>query len=175
MLNDKAHTLTEVLVASTIVIILFASSFGAFVLAQNVYYAGVAEYNLQRDTNAIMARMIRGMKEGADSFGLRSAKSYDIPAAGRIDFVGMDGNTRSYFVTDNSIIYTSPTQSPAEDTIYAPPAGASITLRFWNPYEGQPSDDSATVGIYLAVSRTVADRPISGSSSTYVNLRNIPK
>lgn len=175
MPHNKAHTLTELLIASAIIIILFASCLGAFILTKSVCSSSVAEYGLQRDANTIMARIIKGVKEQTDIFGLRSAKSYSIPATTRIDFVGMDDNTRSYFVNNNSVIYASPLQSPQQNTIYTAPADSTIILRFWNPYAGQPNNDNATVGIYLSISRIVGDRTISGSSSTYVNLKNIPK
>jgi hypothetical protein len=175
MSDNKAHTLTELLIASTIVIILFASCVGAFILTKTICYTSIAEYNLQRDVNTIMARIVKGVKEQADVFGLRSAKSYSIPAASRLDFVGTDGNTRSYLADGNAIIYISPVQSPQQNTIYVVPSDSSMILRFWNPYAGQPNNDNATVGIYLSVSQRIGDRIVSGSSSTYVNLRNIPK
>ncbi len=175
MPSDKAHTLTELLIASTLAIILFASCFGAYILTKNICYASMAEYNLQRDVNTMMARIVKGIREGTESFGLRSAKAYDIPAAYEVDFVGTDNNTRTYSVNGNTIIYSSPLQSPQENTIYTAPQGSTIILRFWNPYAGQPNNDNATVGIYLSVSQGIANRIVSGSSSTYVNLRNIPK
>lgn len=175
MLYNKAHTLTELLIASTILIILFASCFGTFILTKTICYTSTAEYEIQRDVNTIMTRIIKGVKEQTDVFGLRSAKSYSIPSVSQINFVGIDNNTRSYLLNNNAITYISPMQSPQQKTIYTAPADSDSILRFWNPYAGQINNDNATVGIYLSVSRRVGDRTVSGSSSTYVNLKNMPK
>ena len=175
MLNKRAHTITELLIASVIIVTLFASCFGTFVLTKTVGASAMAEHVLQRDDNVIILRITKGLKENTEPFGLRSAQSYNIPAINQINFVGTDNATRSYILSGSSIVYTSPTQSPSQNTIYTTPANSSIILRFWNPYAGQPNDDNAALGIYISISQVIDNKPISGSASTYVNLRNIPR
>lgn len=172
MMNKRAHTMAELLVASVIVILLFASTFGAFMITKSVYYGSIVEYNLQRDVNVLTNRILRGLKEGGTAYGLRSAKSYTTPSITEIDFVGTDDNTRRVFLSNNSIIYESATQSPTQKTIYTIPANTAMVLRFWQP---TGYTDNETVGIYISLSKAVGSRTATGSLSTYVNIRNLPK
>ena len=178
--SKRSYTLTETLVASVIFIILIASTLGAFLLIKNLYRAGAVEYSLQRDVNAIMDRIIRGRKETGGRYGLRSAQSYTLavttPAGSDISFVNMDGNTRRYFLNGSIITYNSPTQSPNQQNIYMAPSGAALTLTFWEAASLDPLlADPETVGVYVALSRQVDGKTLSGSGVTYVNLRNVPK
>lgn len=172
----KAYTMTELLIASAIAILLLASALGSFVLTKAVYTHGMANYYLQKDVDILMARIIRGAKEeSGGTYGLRSAVSFTIPTAtpagSRIDFVGTDANTRSYFLNNNAIVYTSPTQSPNEQVIYTAPSGATITLLFW---EVPDYIDHELIGIYISVTQPIGTRTAAGSITTYVNKRNIP-
>ncbi|MFA5146465.1 MAG: type II secretion system protein [Candidatus Omnitrophota bacterium] len=176
MRNKSAFSTIEVLVSTVIVTLIFASTIGAFMLVKGVFRDKEAEINLQQNVNTIAARIIRGHPEQGSIVGLRSAVSFTIPvvtpAGSRIQYTGTDDNVRSYFLNGNSIIYASPTQSPNQQTIYTAPPGSSVTLRFWEP---AGVTDNETVGIYIAVSRQIGNRTISGSLSTYINLRNVPK
>ncbi|MFA5500722.1 MAG: hypothetical protein WC404_06555 [Candidatus Omnitrophota bacterium] len=170
----RAHTMAELLVASVVIVILFTATLGAFVLTKNVYSGNIAAYNLQRDVDGLLARITRGIQEQGSSYGLRSGVSYTIPAASpassRIDFKGVDDLTRSYFLSNNTVVYSSPTQSPAQQVIYTPPPSSTITLGFANV-----SVDQQVVYIYIAVSQQIGNRTIVGSIATNVNLRNAPK
>ena len=174
-MNNKAFTITELLVTSVIILLIYGSAIGAYLIIQGTYQGWMTEYNMQRNVNLVMLRIQRGVREDTGIFGLRSAVSYTLPvvnpAASEIDFVGTDGNTRRYFLrNNNSIIYESPTQSPRQQTVYTVPAGSSITLQFW-----KPRSDGETVEVYLSVSKRTQNRNVSGSLLTYVNLRNMPK
>jgi hypothetical protein len=168
----KGYTLAELLVASVLIIILLASSLGAYLFASVVANQTMAQSRLARDVNAVTARLIKGFREGASAYGLRSGSGYTLPQVTEIDYAGIDGNTRKFYLSGNSIVYSSPALIPDTQTIYTAPAGAALTLRFW-----QPSGyvDNETVGIYFSISQNVNGIPMSASVSTYVNLRNVPK
>ena len=174
MRNKMSFTTTEVLISSVIIVILFACTIGAFMMVKGLFRDKIAEYGLQQSSNTILTKIIRGYKEGGNIVGLRSAVSFSLPvvtpAGSRIDYVGKDGNTRSYFLSVNTIQYSSPTQWPNQRTIYTAPAGATIVLRFW-----YASADRETAGIYFALLQPAGKRTVSGSVSTYVNLRNMPR
>lgn len=167
-----AQTITELMISIVIVSLLFGAVIGVFVLVKNIENYSIAGLNLQRDVNVVMNRIIRNIKEGASSHGLRSGCSFTIPSAGEVRYTGSDGNVRSYRLSGNSIIYNSPAQSPAEGTIYTAPNGSSIILRFWEP---GAYPDHETIGVYIGVSRPVGNKTVSGSVLAYVNLRNVPK
>lgn len=171
-IKNRAETFVELLIAGAIAAILFASAIGAFIFLKNVRNYSIIESNLQRDVNVAINRMVRNIKEGGAIQGLRAGRSFTIPSINRINYIGSDGVTRSYYVSGNSIIYESPLQSPAQSAVFTAPAGSAITLRFWEPasYLGRE-----TVGIYIGVTKQVLERTVSGSVSTYVNLRNVAK
>jgi hypothetical protein len=166
--------MAELLVASVLIVILFTATLGAFVLAKNIYSDSIATSHLQRDVDGLLARITRGMQETGGSYGLRSGVSYTLPAVSpagsRIDFIGVDDITRSYFLNNNTIVYSSLTQSPVQQVIYTPPPNSNITLGFANV-----SMDQQVVYIYIAVSRQIGNRTVVGSIATNVNLRNAPK
>ena len=173
-MTEKAYTLTEILVVCVITVILFASVIGTFVVASNLYDSGMAAQNLQRDVNGVLSRIVRGTREGGTRYGLRSAVSFAWPITptSEIDFTGADNKVRKYYLSSGSIMYQSPTETSNLQTIYTPPAKSTVTLRFWQPLG---SIDNETVTIYLAVTRQISGRTISGSLMTNVNLRNMPK
>ena len=175
ILTKKAYTLIEVLVVCVITVILFASVIGTFVVASNLYNTGIAAQDLQRDVNGVLGRIVKGTKEGGARYGLRSAVSFVSPISpvSEIDFTGLDGKVRKYYLSAGSIVYQSPTETPNLQTIYTPPAHSTVLLRFLQPATG--SADNETAAIYLAVTRQISGRTISGSLTTYVNLRNMPK
>ena len=176
MNSKRAFTTTEILISTFILIMIFACTFGAFTLVKAVSQYKSAEIALQQNANVIVSKIIRGYTEGGNIVGLRSAASFTIPAAtpagSKIEYVGKDGNTRSYFLSGNTIQYVSPAQSPNQQVVYTAMSAQSVTLRFW---ETAGSIDHETVGIYLSISQALGNRTASGSVSTYVNLRNTPK
>lgn len=177
IVKKRAHTITELLMTSVIIVLLFASVLGAFVLTKSVSSSSMANYNLQRDVNTVFLTMIRGIKEGSGTFGLRSAAPPPttylpgmFPATGEIDFQGADTVVRRYFLSNNTIIYDSPTQVPRQKVIYTAPPNSTITLSF-TPV----SVDQQLVYVYFSVLQQIANKTYSGSVATYVNLRNTQK
>ena len=174
LLNKRAHTITELFVASVVIIFLFTATFGAFVFTKNSYSNHISRYDLQRNVNIVMNRMIRGTKQSNGTFGLRSAVSFTlpvaIPALSKIDFVDSDGTHRMYYLNNNTIVYYDPTQVPSQKVVYTAPANSTITLRF-SPVHV----DMEVVRVYLSVSKVVNNKTIAGSITTDVTLRNAPK
>ena len=178
MANIRAHTLTELLVVTVIVIMLFTSVLGAFLLTKGIYRDGIASANLQRDVDNLLATIIRGTREqGGGIFGLRSAVSVPLPPGlvpspgqNEISFVGTDTNTRRFFLNNNTVVYNSPTQNPNQRVIYTAPANSVITLRF-----AAASIDQQVAYVYISVAQTIGDKTITGSAETNINLRNMPK
>jgi hypothetical protein len=176
MINRQAHTITELLIAAAVIIFLFASVLGAFILTKSVYYDSIANYNLQRDVDTVLATIIRGSTEQTGRFGLRSAVSIPapglppVPGQNNISFIGTDNNTRRYSLSNNTIVYNSPTQTPNQRVIYTAPPNSNITLRF-----ASASADQQVVYIYIGVSQLINNKIATGSVVTNVNLRNMPK
>jgi hypothetical protein len=172
--NKKAFTTVEVLVSSVIIVLIFASTIGTFILVKSVSREWIAEVNVQQTCSALALKIIRGNSEEGNFVGLRSARSFTlpvvVPAGSRIDYVGADGNTRSYFLNGNTIQYISPTQSPNQQAVYSAQASQAVTLTFWEP---AGISDHQTVGIQVSVSQ--AEPPVTGRVTTYINLRNMPK
>jgi len=177
IINKRAHTLTELLVAGTIIVFLFTAVLGAFIYTKTLYFGNIASFDLQRDVDNVLATIIRGTRESTGTYGLRSAVSIPnppglLPSPGQnsLDFVGTDDNTRRYSLINNTIVYNSPTQSPSQQTIYTPPPNSTVTLTFMSG-----SADQQMVYIYISVVQNVANKTYTGSISTNVNLRNMPK
>lgn len=182
--KNRAFTITEVLISSTILVLALTSVLGVFVMTKWLYTFSLAQANLQRDATMIAEKIIirNPIKEELGIYGLRSAKSFAIPittpTGSEIDFVGTDGLTRKYFLSGKSIIYQSPTQSPNQIAIYTAPANVAITLLFSEPitrFDGEARLDHETVMVYVAVSQNLAGKTAAGSVLTYVNLRNIQR
>ena len=174
--NKAGYTLAEALIVSSILILVIASTIGVVIMSRLICDTGIKEISLQRDANMALERMVRGVKEPSDTFGLRNAKSFTVPAAtpagSEIDFVSSDGTTRKFLLSGSSIAYQSPTISPNSKNIYTAPENCTIMLRCWK-VTAYP--DNETAGIYVALSQTVGGRLLTGSVSTYVNVRNMDK
>lgn len=172
--NGKGFTLTEVIISSVILVLLFFAVMLATVMLKEYCYTSIAQHVLQRDA-AIMMNYIVKHGPGEISYnGLRSAASYNINAIGDISFIDKTGITRRYYQQGNSIVYQSPTAPSGSggSTIYTAPANATLTLIFIQP---NWSVDPETVWIYIAISQIVAGKPVSGNLSTFVNIRNLQK
>ena len=95
--------------------------------------------------------------------------------------IGPPKQYRRYYVSNGSLLYYSPIGSPKTRTIYTPPPNSTLTVRFWEitgyTYHGTyyPLIDHETVGIYISVTQNSNGKIVSGSSTTYVSLRNILK
>ena len=168
-MDKKAQTLIEMLIASAIVVVFFTSALGIFVVGKVMYESSMAAQELQRDVDGVLATIVRGVRENGTNTGIRSASSVTIPSVTEADFVGSDGTARKFYLAPGGIVYDSPKQSPNPQTLYRTPPNATITLRFWK----LSLTNNETVGIYLAVARTVSDKKVSGSLQTYVNIKNM--
>ena len=180
MPDRKAQTLTELLIASVLTVIFFTSAMEIFVLGRNYYATGSAGQNLQRDVNGVIGRIVKGVKENTTKTGLRSAKSFTNPIVlpTSIEFIGSDGATRRYYTGAGGIYYYSSILSPTDKLIYATPANSVLTLQFSEPMDAFGNllySGHELISIYLSITQTVSDNKVSGSISTYVNLRNTPK
>jgi hypothetical protein len=171
--NNKAFTLTEILVATSFAIILMGAMLGFYILSEKTYSIGVDKHWLQDDANTVITKIIGGKGEPGGVFRLSEAVSYNIAGISELHFVGIDGIER-WFNLDNSctsVIYHHPIASgTADEIIYSAPAGATITLRFSIPTGAQYT--GVVIGIDVEITNNVSGNAISGSASTYVNIRN---
>lgn len=181
--NIKAFTVVELLISSTITVILITSVFGAFVLAKQIYVSSIAQANLQRDAAIILEKIIRGEKEPGGTFRLSEAMAYNIASLSKLEFNGTDNPppqapTRWYYLNNaaTSILYHHPTAGGTrEEVIYTAPQGGGIVLRFWPHPVSSPADSVYTgvvVGIDVAVSSNLFGKTIVGSATTMINIRN---
>ena len=183
MRRNSGFSLTEVLVTSSITLLLFASIVAASVMVRDVCSTSLAELELQRNLKNVMDRIVtRGPGETVNN-GLRSAFGYTVPATGltvsgatpgtEIWFTDDPNNPdkRRYYLQGRSIMYRSETiSSPTTRTVYTAPGDATLSLLFlWT------APDNETVRVFISVKRTVNNKPVSGNLSTFVSLHNIPK
>jgi len=172
--NKKALTFAELLIAMALAVTLIGSTLGAFMLVKQVSAKSIVETSLQRDADLIIMKIIKGKRESGIMFRLSEAVSYSIPAISELHFVGTDGIERWYHLNSGStsVLYHHPGFTAQEEVIYTAPQGATITLRFWTPsgtvYSG------ISVGIDVAVSKTLQGKNLSGSVTTMINIRNHP-
>jgi len=185
MIKKSAHTMTELLVASVIIVLLLASVLGSYMMIKGVTFDSIANQNLQRDVNILLATIIRGpVEQGGGMFGLRSASAMSasqpppaIPLPSwplnqnSIYFTGSDNKIRGYFLNNNTVVYESPTQNPNQRVIYTAPDNSVIMLRF-----SAISIDQQVANVYISVTQQNPNRaPATGSVVTNVNLRNSPR
>lgn len=171
--NNRAFTLTEILVASLIALSLIGAVTSFYILSNRTYSVGVAKQWLQDSANIILTKIIDGKQEPGGVIRLCEAVSYNIVNISELHFTGIDGVER-WFRLDNSstnLIYHHPTASGTiDETIYSAPTGTTITLRFSTPLGAQYT--GVVVGIDAALAKNVSGSAVSGSASTYVNIRN---
>ena len=183
MKKNEGYTVMEIVISCAIFLMMTLSYVEASILLRDACYGSMVAQELQRDANIIMGYIVKN-GPGEDPYpckGLRSADSYTYlnPPSG-ISFTNVFYGTRKYYYDkgDNSIKYYSPTVSPHERTLYKAPPGTTISLLFSPiaPFAPRtPTADIETVGIYIALSRTVNGKTYRGSLSTYVNLGNVLK
>ncbi len=172
-INNKAFTLVEVMLAAAIAVFMMGIVFSFYYLGNKTYSMGISRQQLQDDADVILAKIIKGKSEPGGVFRLSEAVSYNIVGISELHFVGADGIERWFSLNNSStsIIYHHPTASGiTNETIYTAPTGATITLRFSIPFG--PQYTGVVIGIDAAVTKNVSGNAISGSASTYVNIRN---
>lgn len=189
-LDNKAHTLTELILASAITVILIASVLGAFIFTKRIYASSIAMANLQRDADVTLKKIIKGEHETTDPAGvfrrLSEAKTFKISkiytTKTKLEFTVTDNSVSSgsYYSdsTGTSILHHHPGSTSAQDeTIYTAPPGATLVLQFAQHDPGYPPGDVYTnvdVCINLMISQNVYGRNISGSATAMLNIRNHP-
>lgn len=186
--NNKAHTLTEIILACAITVILLTSVQGAFVLTKQIYASSIARANLQRDADITLKKMIKGECESTGIFRLSDAKKFRIVNINKLEFWGADNDvssaaTRWYCLNGSgtSILYHHPRAIGAQDEIiYTVPSGAALTLQF-RPHAvilppNGPGDVYTNIDtcINVAISQNLYGKNISGSATAMVNIRNHP-
>ena len=173
LINNKAFTLVEIMIVLLISVITIGTVLSFFYFSNKAYSMGVSRQQLQDDANVILTKIIEGKSEPAGVFRLSEAVSYNIVGISELHFVGTDSIER-WFSLDNSsasIIYHHPTAfGTTDEIIYSVSTGATITLRFSIPTGAQYS--GVVIGIDAAITKNVSGNIISGSASTYVNIRN---
>ncbi len=172
MNNSRAYTLTELLVCSVLVVLIFGCTLGTYVLTKRIYSDCVVSANLQRDIAVVAMKIIRGIHDDAGIYGLTAAKSYHLQSPTEIHFVGTDNFERRIFLFGapaSSIVYAGRNGNTA---IYTAPANSSLSLLFMNPGITAGILGTETVNFKIDVLESVLGRNASASLQTYVNVRN---
>lgn len=173
LMNKKSFTLVEVVGTIVISTFLIAVVLNVFILSTQMYYIGICEQRLQYKVNALLNKIIEGKPEPGGVFRLSEAVSYNLVSIDELHFTGTD-NIERWFRLDNnskSVIYHHPTSSGgADEIIYTAPEGTTVTLRFSTPVGSEYM--GVVLGVDVALTSNVSGRTISGSASTYVNIRN---
>jgi competence protein ComGC len=172
-IENKAYTLVEVLIATVFSVILVGAVVNAYSSTKQIYSTGIAGGGLQDGANAILTKMIGGKSEPTGTYRLEEAVSYTIPSLSQLNFVGTDAVQRWYYLNAGAtaVLYHHPTAGGTiNETIYTAPANTIITLRFSAPSGAQYT--GVVVGIDVALSQVIFGQTVTGSASTYVNIRN---
>jgi len=173
MTGKKSFSLTELMVASALVIIFTSVTFGIFTLVRKEISLNITSGNLQCDADVVIGRIIKGSPEPGGIARLSEAISYQLASVSELHFVGTDRIERWYRLSPDgkSIVYHHPTASGIRDeVIYTAPAYANLTLRFWIPAGAIYTN--IDVGIDVGLSQKIYDMTVSGSATTMVNIRN---
>ncbi len=186
-LNITAFSLLETLMAVAFTSIMFVAVYNTYNMAKQAYNSGIAGQALQDGANLILARIIQGGTEPTGIYRLSEGVSYTPINSSRINFVGVDGLTRSYSTNGGAgdatqVIYSHPCGACAtsstvlglanyvDEIIYRAPTGAIINLTF-DPGTN-PLYTGVSVTVYVALQQNVGGRTVSGTTSTMILLRN---
>ena len=190
LVNRRSQTVAELLIASSVAVVLAIVGLNAFLASRQAYLLGTTREILQQSAGLIMNKIIGGPLEAGAQTGLSEAVSYDWTTSTISDarFTGGTANSpntfESRFFLDPSgahIIYQPNfTNDPdLQYVIYTAPAGVTIMLRFWGPHTAPvvQSDSGQyvnNINIDIGVSQQVSGKTVTGSLSTMVNLGNHP-
>ena len=169
--DKKAFSLTELLIASAILVTLLASTLTGFVLLKNIFAANNAKAGFQRDAEVIVSKIIEGK---GDPSGIRLSEAASVAPSGdgsSLTFVGpagVDVVSRTYSLSGDrtSILYSD--QNGQQKIIYKAPQGATVGLTFI------PMDLTPTLCVYISVSvsQIINGRIVRGSLESSVYVRN---
>jgi hypothetical protein len=201
MMNKKAFTLTEIMIAVAFTVLLLTGVYSFYNTSSQSYSSGISGQALQSGASIVISKIIEGGKEpNGLVIRLGTSASFYIPNPNTLYFCqdnpcsAADNTARWYTLdpTNTEVLYHHPTSNPlGYDIVYTAPKGSSFfnsatnskTLRFLPPTlgPGNPAPPSTTVvEIDVALTENLAAGitnqrlAISGAASTYVLLRNHP-
>lgn len=159
--RKKGFTVTELLLAATIMILVMGGLVIFCVIAQSVWITGNARIDLQQKARIAMETMVRG-SSGIE--GIRRASVITSPAVGAtgtsISFADASGNSRSFAASSGKIVYTDEVGNTTDviDSNVQALTFTCISIRW--------------VEIDLSMSVTLRGKAISADLATGVMLRN---
>lgn len=122
-IRNSAFTLTELLIASVIVALIFAGAFTIYTLCYKTWMESSASVSIQRDGSIACESLTRGVKAENESKknGIREAKSFTIYAdAKTIKFKsGIDGKDRLFYLSGEKIMYDPDPSVPNGEIVIA--------------------------------------------------------
>ena len=166
--NKKAFSLTELMITSVLLIVLFATALTGFILTKNIFAVDIAKATFQRDAEVVMNKMIEGK---GDPSGIRLSETASVTFysdAGKLTFIGTDGIPRTYSLTNNGTSLQYSEQNGLQKIMYTAPQGALIGLTF-SPVDLNPT---LCVCIYVSISQVINGKTVLGSLESSIYLRN---
>jgi len=167
--KEKGFTLMELLVTVGLSVLFTGVVLAALITSRQLCTSISSIQDLQQTANVVMNKIIKGSGETGGIFRLSEAVSYTITSLSDLSFVGTDGTTRRYYLSNanTELRYSHPVNgSTTNELIYRAPAGTTLTLRFWAQVT------NITVGIDVGLSKTVNGRTVTGSATTVITIRN---
>ena len=123
--DKKAFSLTELLIASAMLIVLLTTTLTGFVLVKHIFAADIAKVTFQRDAAVIMSKITEG-KSGSNGIRLSEAASVTFYSdTSKLTFIGTDGVERRYFLnnTGTELWYRHPSAAGIADVHRVPVHG----------------------------------------------------
>ena len=171
--TKKAFSLTELLITSAILIVLFTTSLTGFVLLKQIFAENNAKATFQRGAAVIMNKITEWK---AASGGIRLSEAAIVETfvnnTSVIKFIGTDGIHRMYYPSvDNASLLYDEENGVSGKIIYTVPRGAVLGLRF-SPVNA----DAVTlcVNVYVSISQVINGRTVLSALESSVYLKNHP-
>ena len=173
-MRARGFSLVELMVMSTLLVLVIGGSLRVYVMAQTALAEGNARMNLQRRASVAVEHMVKGTRGVGEARwnGIREANVFTLPNGNRIDYSNpFDAITRSFYLNGTGVVYDPDiTVDDNEEVIYdlAPggnPADYTTQLTFTQV-------NVRLVQIALVVSQRVRDKWIRASYETNVDVRN---
>ena len=169
--GKKAFSLTELLIASALLITLLATALTGFVLVKQIFATDIAKATFQRDAAVIMSKITEG-KGCTNGIRLSEAASVTFYSdTSKLTFIGTDGVIKRTYSLSNGgtrLIYSD--TNGVQNTLYTAPPGAVVGLTFGTLNVGAP----LCVSIYVSVSKVISGKTVLGAVESSTYLRNHP-
>ena len=169
--DKKAFSLTEFLIASALLITLFATALTGLVLVKQIFATDIAKATFQRDAAVIMGKITEG--QGTTN-GVRLSEAASVTFYSdttKLTFIGTDGVIkRTYSLSSGGTRLLYSDTNGVQNTLYTAPPGAVVGLTFGTLNVGAP----LCVSIYVSVSQTMNGKTVLGALESSVYLRNHP-